>query len=96
MSDVIFLDEQFFDVLEKLFPEIPQDCIKILYFMSIGMTYSSIQALSELSEGKVKHRTEKIMRSLSVSSLLAVREIYHCRLISYFVNMQIKLDSDYI
>ena len=88
MNDGLFLNERFFDVLGNLFPEVPEDSLKILYYLSIGLNRSSIESVSSLTEGKIHHKINLIMKGLEVNSLTALREVYHCRMISYFVNNQ--------
>lgn len=95
MNNGLFLNEQFFDVLGDLFPEVKKEHLHVLYYISIGLSYSSIMSLTVLSEGKVKHRVDCIMKNLEVNGLIALREVYHCRMISYFVNMQMVMNHNW-
>lgn len=86
MNNYLVMTEKFSEVLGALFPEVERKNLPILYYLSIGLNYSSITTVSDLSYRQVKHKIERIMKELDVSSLTAARQVYHCRMISYFVN----------
>jgi len=86
MNNSLVLTDKFSEVLGALFPEVERKNLPILYYLSIGLNNSSITTVSDLSHRQIKHKIERIMKELDVNSLTAARQVYHCRMISYFVN----------